>query len=72
MSDGDDWQETAELCQLRLKIPRRNIESPYYIFALHSFDGHDGSYFAGGVGKIFAIFLFKIIPSFRSRDKSGE
>jgi hypothetical protein len=51
---GDDEEETA-LLRGRLE------QATTYIQSFSSYDSVVSSYFAGGVGKIFAVFLFKIV-----------
>src|SRR5262249_47397524 len=58
---GDDDEDTAFLGEM-LEHAKNYIESFSWCDSIVS------SYFAGGVGKVFAIFLFKINSSYRHVD----
>jgi hypothetical protein len=59
---GDDDDDTALLQQMLQ-------EAKNYILSFSWCESIRGSYFAGGVGKIFAIFLFNISPARPDVDK---
>jgi hypothetical protein len=59
---GDDDDDTALLQQMLQ-------EAKNYILSFSSCESIRGSYFAGGVGKIFAIFQFNISPARPDVDK---
>src|ERR1700719_3070690 len=59
---GDDDQDTALLQQMLEEAKNYLLSFPWCESIL-------GSYFAGGVGKIFAIFLFNIPPARTDVDK---
>ena len=59
---GDDDEDTALLQQMLQ-------DAKNYIRSFSWCESILGSYFAGGVGKVFAIFLFNISPARRDVDK---
>src|SRR5467141_2544716 len=60
--EGDDDEDTALLQQML-------EEARNYILSFSWCESILGSYFAGGVGKVFAIFLFNISPARPDVDK---
>jgi hypothetical protein len=60
--EGEDDEDTALLQEML-------VEARNYILSFSWCESILDSYFAGGVGKIFAIFLFNISPARTNVDK---